>query len=493
MDMTIETTNVPVVPNIIGGRTVQSRSSRSLPVTAPATGEVIARVPLSTPGELDEAVRSAAAAQKDWARTTVKDRVQVMFRLKALLEERTESLAALISRENGKTPAEARGSVARGVECVEFAASLPQLSAGQVLEVSRGVECKSQRYPLGVVAAVTPFNFPLMVPLWMAPLALACGNAVILKPSEQTPLSAVELAGVLKDAGLPDGLFSVVHGDREIVEAICDHPDIRAVGFVGSTRVARAVYERAAKAGKRVRALGGAKNHLVVLPDADPAMTIANVVASATGCAGQRCMAASVLLAVGDVEPIIEGIKEQFAAMQGGRDIGAIISPAALERINGYIARAEKGGAVLAVDGRRAIAPDAPRGGYYLGPTLIDHATPGHEAACDEIFGPTLTIIRCRTLDEALAIENTNPYGNAAAIYTSSGEAAQYFAERASAGMIGVNIGVPVPREPFAFGGWNQSLFGDGDITGLQAVDFWTRTKKITTKWSDRHRKDWMS
>lgn len=491
--MTVETVKAATLSNIIGGKLVESKSGRSLPVTSPTTGEVIAHVPLSTPEELDAAVRAAAAAQRDWGRQTTKDRVQVMFRLKALLEERTSELADVIVRENGKTPAEAKGSVVRGIECVEFATSLPQMAADRVLEVSRGIECRMHRYPLGVVASITPFNFPLMVPLWMAPLALACGNAVVLKPSEQTPLSAMELAKVFKAAGLPDGLFSVVHGDRVIVEAICDHPEIKAIGFVGSTRVAQAVYARGAKNGKRVRAMGGAKNHLIVMPDADQDMTISNVVASATGCAGQRCMAASVMLAVGDVDPIVEGIREKFTAMQAGRDIGAIISPAAVEKISGFIERAEKGGAKVTVDGRQKISPDAPKGGFYIGPTIIDHTPADHEAAREEIFGPTLTIVRCKTLEEALTIENANPYGNAAAIYTNNGETAQFFVDHASAGMVGVNVGVPVPREPFAFGGWNQSAYGDGDITGPGAIDFWTRCKKITTKWADKYRKDWSS
>ncbi len=479
--------------NIIGGRAVESPSLRSLPVTAPMTGKIIAEVPLSGAAELDAAVRAAAEAQVEWGKRPLKDRVQVLFRMKTLVEEELDYLAEVITLENGKTMAESKGSILRAVECLEYGTSLPQVAAGSVLEVSRGVECKTMRAPLGVVAGITPFNFPFMVPLWMIPIALGMGNAFILKPSEQTPMSAMELARLFRKAGLPDGVFSVVHGDREIVEAICDHPGIAAVGFVGSTRVARAVYQRGTAAGKRVRALGGAKNHLVVVSDADPEMTAENVVASVTGCAGQRCMAASVLLAVGEVDHIVERIREKMAALRGGRDIGAIISPAAYERITGYLDRAEAGGARLLLDGRRAVADDAPEGGLFLGASIIDHATPDHEASCDEIFGPTLTIIRCQDLDEALDIENSNPYGNAAAIYTSSGGTARYFAERASAGMIGVNIGVPVPREPFAFGGWNESAFGGGDMTGPTAIDFWSRTKKITTKWSDQHRSNWMS
>jgi len=482
-----------VLPNIIGGKHVPSSSTRRLAVTNPSTGDILAEVPLSTVADLDAAVTAAAIAQRAWGLVPLKDRVQVMFRLKALMEARADDLAALITRENGKTLPESKGELQRGIECVEFATSLPQIAAGTVQEVSRGVECKMLRYPLGVVAAITPFNFPLMVPMWMAPTAIALGNAFVLKPSEQTPLSAIELGNLFREAGLPDGIYSVVNGDREIVEGICDHPGIAAIGFVGSTKVARAVYERGSKHGKRVKALGGAKNHLVVVPDADPDMTAANVVASATGCAGQRCMAASVLIAVGDSDHILDKIKERFRAMQAGREIGSVISHQAKERIKGYIDRCEARGAKLAVDGRSAIAADAPAGGCYIGPTVFDFAQPDHEVSCDEIFGPTLTIIRTKTLDEALAIENANPYGNAAAIYTSSGEVATYFTERASAGMIGINIGVPVPREPFPFGGWNESSFGEGDLTGHGSFDFWTKSKKITTKWSDKNRSNWMS
>lgn len=491
--MSAQAVAVPKVMNLVGGKPVQSTTKEWLPVTNPGTGEVIADVPMSTRAELDAAVQAAAAAQREWGLVALKDRVQVMYRLKALMEAEADSLAELITRENGKTVPESKGELLRGIECIEFAASLPQIAAGNVMEVSRGVECKLLRYPLGVVAAITPFNFPLMVPLWMAPTVIALGNALILKPSEQTPLSAIRLGELLAQAGLPAGIFTVINGGREIVEGICDHPTIQAIGFVGSTKVAKLVYERGSKAGKRVKALGGAKNHLVVMPDADPGMTAANVVASSTGCAGQRCMAASVLIAVEGTDHIIDDIKKRFESMRAGRDIGSLISTDAKSRITGYIDRCTGAGAKLAVDGRELVDPSAPAGGNYLGPTLFDHANPDHEVSCDEIFGPTLTVIRVKNLDQAIAIENANPYGNAAAIYTSSGEVANYFTERASAGMIGINIGVPVPREPFPFGGWNASSFGEGDLTGHGSFDFWTKTKKITTKWTDRNRSNWMS
>jgi len=479
--------------NYIGGELVSAQADEALPVTNPATGETIAEVPLCGGADLDRAVAAAAAAQTGWAETPMKDRVQVLFRMKRIIEREQDRLAEVVVRENGKTRAEALGSIIRGVECIEYATSLPQTACDKVLMVGQGVECRTQRSPLGVVAGITPFNFPFMVPLWMVPLALGTGNAFILKPSEQTPLGGLEIAAILEEAGLPAGVFSVVHGGREMVEGICAHPGIAAVGFVGSTKVARTVHARSCTAGKRVRALGGAKNHLIVVPDANAEMTASNVVASVTGCCGQRCMAASVLLAVGEVDHIVDDIVGRFRKMRAGVDFGPVISAAALERIAGYCARAADGGAELVVDGRELVSPDAPAGGHWIGPCVIDHATPEHEASCDEIFGPTLTIIRCKTLDEALEIENGNAYGNAAAVYTSSGLVAQEFAHRAAAGMIGVNIGVPVPREPFAFGGWHDSIFGEGDITGPGAIDFWTRMKKITTKWQAQKQTNWMS
>ncbi len=490
--MDTSVTTVKLVPNVVGGVFKHSTSTRTLPVIDPSNGEVLANVPMSSKEELNEIVAAAVAAQKEWGKKSVKDRVQVLFKLKSLMEENIAELADVIHKENGKTLGESRGSITRAVECVEFATSLPQIMNNSVLEVSQGVECKVTRTPLGVTAGITPFNFPMMVPLWMVPIAIGCGNAFILKPSEQTPLSAIELAKLLKKAGLPDGLFSVVNGDKEIVDAICDHPDIKAVGFVGSTKVAKIVYQKATAQGKRARCLGGAKNHLVVVPDADPEMTASNVVASVTGCSGQRCMAASVLLAVGEVDHILDKIKEQMSVLVPGKDMGPIINASSKERICGYIDRAEAKGAKVTLDGRQAKS-EGDDAGYFMGASVIDHANSEHESAQDEIFGPVLTVIRCDNLDEAIAIENNNPYGNAACIYTNSGETAQYFSDHANVGMVGINIGVPVPREPFPFGGWNDSRFGDGDITGPGAIDFWSATKKITTKWSDKHRKNWMS
>jgi malonate-semialdehyde dehydrogenase (acetylating)/methylmalonate-semialdehyde dehydrogenase len=485
------------VGNVIGGKVVPSSSNQFLPVHCPRTGEVIAEVPVTTKAELDEAVRVAAKAQKEWAALSVKDRVQVLFRMKTNFERRADELAAVCSEENGKTPAEAKAGLIRGIECIEYACSLPQIARGDLLEVSRGVECRMVHVPVGVVASITPFNFPLMVPLWTVPLAIGCGNAIILKPSEQTPLSALKLMEVFEESGVPAGIVSIVHGNKPTVDAILEHPQIEAISFVGSTRVAKHVYETGSKHGKRVRALGGAKNHLVVMPDADPEMTAKNVVASATGCAGQRCMAASVMVAVGDdpkMDAIIGKIREYASQIRVGKDMGAIISAPARDRIVNYINSAEKQGCKLLLDGRRPkLEGDAQESGYHVGPTVIDGANPGMDISCDEIFGPVLTILRVKSLEDALKIENTSPYGNAASIYTSDGATAQHFAERASAGMIGVNVGVPVPREPFSFGGWNDSKFGAGDITGDSAIEFWTKQKKITAKWADTHRANWMS
>ena len=372
----------------------------------------------------------------------------------------------------------------------EFACSLPQIASGEIQEVSRGVECRINRAPLGVVASITPFNFPSMVPNWTIPNAIALGNAMILKPSEQVPLSANRLAELLHDAGLPDGVLNIVHGGQEAVEAICDHPGIEAITFVGSTKVAKIVYQRGAASLKRMLALGGAKNHLIVLPDAHPEMAASNIAASMSGCAGQRCMAASAMVAVGESDHIIEKLCAEAKNIIPGENLGSVISQAAKERIEGYISEAEEQGAEILVDGRGA---DVNGKGYYVGPTVIDHVTPDMKIASEEVFGPVLAIMRTDTIDEALAIENSSAYGNAASVFTQSGKMADYVAENASAGMIGVNIGVPVPREPFSFGGWNESKFGSGDITGTSSIDFWTKLKKTTTKWNPESKVNWMS
>ena len=479
------------VTNCINGEQI-SGNGQMLEVFSPLNGQVISEVPLSSADVVDEAVTAAREAFPAWSALTLKERVQIFFRYRQLLEKYRTELVALVSEENGKTSAEAAAEVDKSIELTEFATSLPQLCAGEIEMVSRGVECRSERHPLGVVASISPFNFPNMVPNWTIPNALALGNTMILKPSEQVPLSANRIAEILAEAGLPKGVLNVVHGAQAAVEAICDHPGIDAVSFVGSTKVAKIVYQRATSNLKRALCLGGAKNHLIVLPDANEEMTASDVAASMTGCAGQRCMAASAMVAVGKVDAIIDRLCEETKKIIPGKNLGAIISQQAKERIEGYIAEAEAQGAKILVDGRDATV-EGKENGYYVGPTVIDFVTPDMKIAKEEVFGPVLAILRTSTLDEAIEIENNSPYGNAASVFTQSGRLAKYVADHASAGMIGVNIGVPVPREPFSFGGWNESKFGTGDITGESSIEFWTKLKKTTTKWNPEARTNWMS
>ena len=403
-----------------------------------------------------------------------------------------DELTKLVQLENGKVYDEAKAEIEKSIELCEFAVSMPQIITNEVQEVSRGVECRIEKKPLGVVASIAPFNFPNMVPHWTMPNALVLGNTMIMKPSELVPLSAMRMAELLKEAGLPDGVFNVVNGGKEIVEAICDHPDIKAVSFVGSTKVAQIVYKRATSNLKRCVALGGAKNHLLVLPDAHPDMTASNVVASMSGCAGQRCMAAAVMVGVDKVQHIIDKMVIEAKKIVPGENLGSVISKAAKERIEGYITAAEKAGAKVLVDGRNCVVKGK-EGGYYVGPTILDYVTPDMSVAKEEIFGPVISIIRAKDLDEAIKIENASPYGNAAAVFTQSGGLARLVMEKASAGMIGVNVGVPVPREPFSFGGWNDSKFGMGDITGKSSIEFWTQNKKTTIKWNAEAKTNWMS
>ncbi len=482
----------PAVQNFINGRFVDGTAKKFLDVVSPVDGELLSRLPLSESADLDSAVEAAMMAFPLWSKTPIKERVQVFFRYKTLLEKNLNELAALCSEENGKTVSESVAEIEKCIELAEFACSLPQLVTGELLEVSKGVECRTEHVPLGVVASIVPFNFPSMVPNWTIPNAIALGNCLVLKPSEKVPLSSGRIAQLLKEAGLPDGVFNIVHGSSEIVEAICDHPDIEAVSFVGSTKVAKIVYQRATQSYKRCLALGGAKNHLMVMPDAIPAMTAQNVAASMSGCAGQRCMAASAMVAVGEVDHIIQRIVEETKKIIPGQNLGAVISKEAKERIEKYISEAEKQGAKLLVDGRNVTVKGKEKGSY-VGPTVIDHVKPGMAVASEEIFGPVISIMRAKSVDEALAIENANPYGNAASVFTQNGGVARYIIEKASAGMVGVNVGVPVPREPFSFGGWNESKFGVGDITGKSSIEFWTKLKKSTIKWNPEAGVNWMS
>ena len=475
--------------------TILSEQAEALrhPIINPANGEVIDYVDWSTPEQINAAVNIAAEAYPGWSATPVKERVQVMFRFKQVLESKLDELAELCTAENGKTLAESKAGILKGVEVIEYAASLPQLIAGHYLEVTKGVSCRTVRESLGVAAAVTPFNFPVMVPLWIIPLALGCGNTLVHKPSEHVPLSAIRLREYLIESGLPEGAFQVVLGARQAVESLVENPTIQALGFVGSARVAQIVYKRATELNKRVLALGGAKNHLVLLPDADPEASAQNIADSFIGCSGQRYMAASVLLPVGEAHKIIETVAAKVRSIVPGRDMGPVISAEALKKITGYIEQAEADGATVLVDGRGIKPPAGGEKGFWIGPTVLDRVTPEMSVAREEIFGPVLSIIRTSTVEEALEIERSSQYGNAASVYTQNGFLARRCIDAFNSSMIGVNIGVPVPREPFSFGGRNRSRFGYGDITGASAIEFWTQAKKITERWSPKKEADWMS
>jgi malonate-semialdehyde dehydrogenase (acetylating)/methylmalonate-semialdehyde dehydrogenase len=480
----------PPAKNWIGGEWHDASTGATLDVLNPRHAQAMSTTPMSGMADVDKAVQAGRSAFASWKQWPMRERAHVFYKLRSLIEAEREALGWLISHENGKIMAEALAEIDKTLECIEFGCSLPNMATGAQLDVSRGVNCQVTDEPLGVVAGVTPFNFPLMVPMWMLPQAIIGGNAFILKPSEQVPLASQRLAELFAQAGLPSGIFNVVNGGKDVVEALCDHPGISAFGFVGSTKVARAVYARACAAGKRALCLGGAKNHLIVVPDANLELTAENVVASFTGCSGQRCMAAANLVAVGNVDSIIAAIAERAAKLVPGVDHGPITNVASLERINGYIDEAERAGAKVLVDGRAKQGPD---GGFWVGATVLDHVAPDSPAAKDEIFGPVLSIVRVPTLEAALALENAVPYGNAASVYTTSGHVAREVMTRAEAGMCGVNVGVPVPREPFGFGGWNDSLFGHGNITGWDGFRFWTRPRKVTTKWALQSDQTWMS
>ncbi len=487
----MKTVDIAPAQNYIGGL-YESNEARSMDVVSPLDGSVISQVPLSGPGTVDKAVQAAKQALPAWVNLTIKERVQVLYKFRTLMEDNMHELTNLVHQENGKTYGEAKAEVLKGIELTEFACSLPQLLNDEILEVSKGVECRTTHVPVGIVASITPFNFPFMVPLWTIPNAIALGNCMIVKPSELVPLSTIRIAELLKEAGLPDGVVNIVHGDKEVVEAICDHPEIEAVSFVGSTRVAKIVYKRATSNLKRCVSLGGAKNHLIVLSDAHEEMAATNIAASMSGCAGQRCMAASAMVAVGQVDHIINRLCEVSRSIIPGENLGSVISKAAKERIEKYISEAEAAGAKVLVDGRNATV-EGKEGGFYVGPTVIDYVTPDMAIAKEEVFGPVLAIMRTNDLDEAIRIENSSNYGNASSVFTQNGGLAKYVMERVSAGMVGVNIGVPVPREPFSFGGWNESRFGAHDITGKSSIHFWTKLKKTTTKWNPEAFTNWMS
>ena len=473
------------IKNWVSGRFEDSSSNKNISIISPYYDKEIATVPDSNSKDLDIAVQAARSIFPDWKRTNIRDRAEVMFRFKMILESNVDELAHLISLDNGKTIEDAKASINRGKEVVEFATSLPNILKGDSSQVADGITCTMTYEPLGVVAGITPFNFPAMVPLWMIPLAITSGNCFILKPSEKTPLATLKIAEYLKEAGLPDGVFQILNGSQEAVEAICDHPDIKAVAFVGSSTVAKVVYSRATSQGKRALCLGGAKNHMIVVPDADLDSTAKGLLASSMGSAGQRCMAASVAVGVANVDPIINQLIAEAKKFVLGVDMGTIISRPAYDRIKEYIDEAENMGAKILIDGRTPVPPEGYEDGYWLGPTILDEVDPDWPCAKEEIFGPVLSIIRTETIDKAMKIENNNIYGNAAAVFTTSGEVARTISETASSGMVGVNIGVPVPREPYSFGGWNESKYGHGDITGKSGVEFWTDLKKVTARWPE--------
>jgi malonate-semialdehyde dehydrogenase (acetylating)/methylmalonate-semialdehyde dehydrogenase len=464
----------------------------TIKVISPLNNVVLATVPKSGAHQVNQAVTAASAAFKLWSKRSVKERVQVMFSYRQLLIRDRNILSDTICRESGKITDEALAEIDKCIELAEFACSIPQLITGEVLTVSTGIQCNSEHLPLGVVASIVPFNFPAMVPHWTLLNAIVLGNCMILKPSEKVPMTANLFADLLAEAGLPKGVLTLVHGDKAVVEAICDHEGIEAVTFVGSTNIARQVYKRATGNLKRCLALGGAKNHLIVFPDAIEDMTAKNIVASMSGCAGQRCMAASAMIGVGPVDHIIAGICSEAKKLKPGKDVGAVISAEAKTRIENYITQAENEGARVLVDGRNQVVEGSEEG-FYIGPTVIDNVTPDMAIAKDEVFGPVICIMRTKTIEEAMDIENRNPYGNATSVFTQNGALARRVAEAATSGMVGVNVGVPVPREPFSFGGWKESKFGSGDITGRSSIGFWTRLRKTTVKWNAQSGADWMS
>lgn len=474
----------------IGGKHASFPSGRLGDIFDPARGEVQAHVQLATPDEVDSAVQAAQDAFAAWGQASITARARVMFAFRELLARHEADLAAIISSEHGKTLDDARGEVVRGREVVEFACGIAHLAKGEFSEqVSTGVDSYSFRQPLGVVAGITPFNFPIMVPMWMHPVAIACGNTFVLKPSERDPGASDLVAELYAEAGLPDGVFNVIHGDKVAVDAILDHPGIAAVSFVGSTPIARYVHDRAVAAGKRVQALGGAKNHAVVMPDADLDFAADHLIAAGYGSAGQRCMAISAVVAVGAAgDVLVDKLRERSVALRVGpgcepdSDMGPVVTAAAKERVVGFIDEGEESGATVVVDGR-GIQVKGSEAGFFVGPTLLDSVTPEMSVYGQEIFGPVLSVLRVDTLDDALELINANPYGNGTAVFTNSGEVARTFQRRVSVGMIGINVPIPVPMAFHSFGGWKDSLFGDHHIHGPEGVRFYTRAKVVTSRW----------
>jgi malonate-semialdehyde dehydrogenase (acetylating)/methylmalonate-semialdehyde dehydrogenase len=474
----------------IDGHETPGSSGRTADVFNPATGEVSGKVDLADAGEVDAAVRSARQAATAWRATSLSTRASVLFTMRHLLHERADEVAEAITAEHGKVHADALGEVARGLENVEFATGVPQLLKGGYSEqASTGVDVYSIRQPLGVVAGITPFNFPAMVPLWMCANAIACGNAFVLKPSERDPSASLLLARLWQEAGLPDGVFTVVQGDKEAVDALLHHDDVAAVSFVGSTPVARHIYETGTAQGKRVQSLGGAKNHALVLPDADIDLAADSIVSAAYGSAGERCMALSVAVAVGEVaDPLVEALAVRLPKLvvgdgaRAGTDMGPLITAQHRERVASYVDQGADAGADVVVDGRQATLPDK---GFFLGATLLDRVTPDMTVYRDEIFGPVLGVVRVDTFEEGLALINANEYANGTAIFTRDGGAARRFQNEVEVGMVGINVPIPVPVAYYSFGGWKASLFGDTHMYGPEGINFYTRGKVVTSRWPD--------
>jgi malonate-semialdehyde dehydrogenase (acetylating) / methylmalonate-semialdehyde dehydrogenase len=490
MTETIAPPTAKPIHHWIGGKSIPTTSGRSGPVWNPATGEQTGAVDFATVEEVDAAVQAAKQAFTSWRQVSLARRAELFFRIRRLVDEHRADIARFLTLEHGKVTSDALGEVARGLEVVEYACGIPTLLKGDYSEqASTGIDVYSIRQPLGVVAGITPFNFPAMVPMWMWAPAIACGNTFVLKPSEKDPSASIYVAELLKEAGLPDGVFNVVHGDKVAVDAILEHPDIAAVSFVGSTPIARYVYETGTKNGKRMQALGGAKNHMVVLPDADIQMAADAAVSAAYGSAGERCMAVSVVVAVGDVaDPLIDAIKQRLPnvkvgpGLEPGNEMGPLITREHRNKVASYLDTAAEQGATVVADGREL---EIDGDGFFLGVSLIDEVTPEMDAYRDEIFGPVLSVVRTDSYDEAVRLVNENPYGNGTAIFTRDGGVARQFQFDAQAGMVGVNVPIPVPVAYYSFGGWKASLFGDRHIYGSEGIDFYTRGKVVTSRWPD--------
>src|SRR6187431_1161689 len=484
------TTELKVIGHWIGGQPVAGESGRSGPVYNPATGEQTGEVQFASIEEIDRAVASAKAAAATWRTFSLSKRTELFFRIYQLVHEHREDLARLLTAEHGKVLSDAMGEVARGLEVIEYACGIPTLLKGDFSEqASTGIDVYSIRQPVGVVAGITPFNFPAMVPMWMWAPAVACGNCFLLKPSEKDPSASLLTAELLKEAGLPDGVFNVVHGDKVAVDALLEHPGVAAVSFVGSTPIARYIYETGTAAGKRVQALGGAKNHMIVLPDADVDMAADAAVSAGYGSAGERCMAVSVLVAVGDVaDPLVEAIKERLPkvkvgdGMEPGSEMGPLVTREHRDKVASYIESGAGQGATVVADGRES-APDGD--GFFLGVSLLDDVTTEMDAYKDEIFGPVLSVVRAKSYDEAVSLVNDNPYGNGVALFTRDGGAARQFQFDVNAGMVGINVPIPVPVAYYSFGGWKASLFGDSHAYGPESIHFYTRGKVVTSRWPD--------